>query len=91
MKTKTKHGQHDESLVGFSTYITPELKAIVQVTANEANTDMVEIQRRGFIEQAIRLGVVDAQGRVTQKYRAAVDAYVDVYLTKKANRKSTRK
>lgn len=91
MKTKTttkknRHGVHHEDLVGFSGYITPELKAIAQVTANERNTTMMDLVRDGIINQAFSSGVVDSNGKPTTKYADVVKAYVDVYTTRKANR-----
>lgn len=87
---KSKHGQHHERLVGFSTYIEPELKAIVQVSANEIGIDMVEVQKRGFLNVAYSAGVTDKNGKVLPKYRQAVDAYVDIYLTSKENNKKRK-
>jgi len=88
MKTKTtKHGVHDEKLVGFSGYITPELKAIAQVTANERHTTMMDLVREGIIYHARNLGIVEADGRVSKKYKPIISAYIDVYNTRKATRK----
>ena len=85
-KTKSRHGQHDEDLVGFSGYITPMLKAIAQVTANERKTTMMDLVRDGIINQAFASGVVDKDGKPTAKFAPVVSAYVDVYITRKQNR-----
>lgn len=87
-KAKNRHGVHHEDLVGFSGYITPQLKAIAQVTANERNTNMMDLVRDGIINQAFASGVVDKNGRPTAKYAPVVSAYVDIYITRKQNRKT---
>lgn len=87
MKTKpnkSRHGVHDETLVGFSGYITPELKAIAQVAANEKHTTMMDLVRDGIMYHATQLGIV-RNGKVTDKYAPVVAAYVDVYNARKAN------
>ena len=89
MKTKTRHGQHHEDLVGFSGYITPDLKALAQVTANELDTTMMDLFRNGIQAEAIRAGIV-VDGKIAQKYRPIIAAYADAYRTKKKLNK-TRK
>ncbi|MBP3405199.1 MAG: hypothetical protein J6N18_03795 [Kiritimatiellae bacterium] len=89
MKTKTRHGQHHEDLVGFCGYITPELKALAQVTANELDTTMMDLVRNGIQAEAIRAGIV-VDGKIAQKYRPIIAAYADAYRTKKKLNK-TRK
>jgi hypothetical protein len=79
---KNRHGQHHEDLVGFSGYITPELKALAQVTANELKTNMMDLVRNGILNEALRAGVM-CDGEVAPKYRAVVAAYADAYRAKK--------
>ena len=81
-KKKNRHGQHHEDLVGFSGYITPELKALAQVTANELNTTMMDLVRDGIQNEAARAGIV-SNGVVLPKYRPIIEAYADAYRTKK--------
>ena len=81
-KKKNRHGQHHEDLVGFSGYITPELKALAQVTANELKTTMMDLVRNGIQNEATRAGIM-LNGSITPKYRAVVAAYADAYRTKK--------
>lgn len=81
-KKKNRHGQHHEDLVGFSGYITPELKALAQVTANELKTTMMDLVRNGIQNEAIRAGVI-TNGEVDSRYRPIVAAYADAYRTKK--------
>lgn len=86
-KKKNRHGQHHEDLVGFSGYITPELKALAQVTANELNTTMMDLIRNGITNEAIRAGVI-VDGKVDTRYEPIISAYADAYRTKKKlNRK----
>lgn len=87
MTKKSRHGQHHEDLVGFSGYITPELKALAQVTANELNTTMMELVRNGIQNEAVRAGII-VNGTIDLKYKPIIDAYADAYRTKKQlNRK----
>lgn len=88
-KKRNRHGQHDEGLVGFSGYITPELKAIAQVTANELKTTMMDLVRDGIRNEATRAGVM-LNGQVAPKYKPLVDAYVDVYTLNKKLRKENK-
>ena len=81
-KKKNRHGQHHEDLVGFSGYITPELKALAQVTANELKTTMMDLVRNGIQNEAMRAGVV-RNGEIVPKYQAVVAAYADAYRAKK--------
>lgn len=88
MTKKSRHGQHHEDLVGFSGYITPELKAIAQVAANELEETMMDLFRDGVNNEARRAGILQADGTVAEKYRPIVEAYADAYRTKKRlNRK----
>lgn len=82
MPKKNRHGQHHEDLVGFSGYITPELKALAQVTANELKTTMMDLVRNGIQVEAVRAGVV-VDGQIAPKYRPIIEAYVDTYKMKK--------
>ena len=82
----TAKNRHDEDLVGFSGYITPELKAIAQVTANELRTTMMDLVRSGIQSEATRAGVM-RDGKVTEQYQPIVAAYADVYRTRKQTRK----
>lgn len=87
MKKKTRHGQHHEDLVGFSGYITPELKALAQVTANELETTMMDLVRNGIYAEAVRARVI-VDGQIDPRYKPIIDAYADAYRTKKKlNRK----
>lgn len=82
MTKKSRHGQHHEDLVGFSGYITPELKALAQVTANELHTTMMELVRNGIQSEAVRAGII-VDGKVSIKYKPIIEAYADAYRTKK--------
>jgi len=90
MKKKSRHGQHHEDLVGFSGYITPELKAIAQVSANELQKTMMDLFRDGINKAAQQVGILRADGTVTEKYRPVVDAYVDAYQTRKQLKKKEK-
>lgn len=88
-KKDTRHGQHEESLVGLSGYVTPKLKAIAQVTANQLKTTMMDLIRDGIIYHATKVGVVK-NGMVTPRFASTVNAYVDVYNTRKAQNKKRK-
>ena len=84
----TRHGKHHEDLVQIAGYITPELKAIAQVAANELKTNMMDLIRNGIISEATRAGVTK-KGEVVKKYKPIVATYVDVYRSKKLSKKVT--
>lgn len=81
-----RHGKHHEDLVQIAGYITPELKAIAQVTANELKTNMMDLIRDGIMSEATRAGVAK-NGEVVAKYKPIVAAYVDIYRAKKIIKK----
>lgn len=88
-RTKTKldsrHGVHRAELVQMTLFVTPRIRAIAQVTANELRTTFKELAIDGIMTNATKAGVV-ANGRVTDKYKPIVDAYIDVIETKKRER-----
>ena len=86
MEKRNRHGQHHEDLVGFSGYITPELKAIAQVTANELEITMMSLFRNSIINEATRMGIVK-NGQVVDKYKSTINAYVELYRAKKILKK----
>ena len=81
-KIGNRHGKHHDDLVPFGGYITPELKAIAQVTANELKTNMMDLIRNGIAAEATRAGVM-SNGIIKPEYKPIVDAYVDVYRSNK--------
>ena len=73
-KKENRHGKHHEDLVQIAGYITPELKALAQVTANELRTNMMDI----------------INGAIKPKYKPIIDAYADAYRAKKETRKQQK-
>lgn len=89
-KGKNRHGVHDDDLVGFNVHITPELKALAQVTANESKTTMAEVMRRGFEDEAVRAGVMK-NGEVLPKYKPIIKMYAEAYrLRNKENKEKAK-
>ena len=78
-----RHGKHREELVQIAGYVTPELKALAQVTANELHTNMMDLIRDGIATQATRAGIM-RNGEVVEKYKPIIAAYVDVFRARKA-------
>lgn len=90
-KQDSRHGKHREDLVQIAGYVTPELKAIAQVTANELHTNMMDLIRDGITTQATRAGVM-RNGEVVAKYKPIIAAYVDIFNARKAaNKKENEK
>ena len=88
-KKENRHGKHHEDLVQISGYITPELKALAQVTANELKTNMMDLIRNGIIAEATRAGVM-RNGAIKPEYQPIIDAYADAYRAKKETRKQQK-
>ena len=92
-KTKTKeesrHGKHRDDLVGFAGYITPELKAVAQIAANELETTMMDLVRDGFAYFATKAGVIK-NGEVKPEYKDAVAELVRIYNQAKQSRNAAK-
>lgn len=88
-KKESRHGKHHEDLVQIAGYITPELKALAQVTANELRTNMMDLIRNGIIAEATRAGVM-SNGAIKPEYKPIINAYADAYRAKKETRKQQK-
>ncbi len=86
---ESRHGKHHEDLVQIAGYITPELKALAQVTANELRTNMMDLIRNGILAEATRAGVM-INGEIKPEYKPIIDAYADAYRAKKETRKQQK-
>lgn len=84
-KQSSRHGKHHEDLVQIAGYVTPELKALAQVAANELKTNMMDLIRNGITAEATRAGIM-LNGEIVEKYKPIIAAYADVYRTRKAQK-----
>lgn len=89
VKKKNRHGVHADDLVQLAGYVTPELKALAQVTANELHTNVMELIRDGIAAKASDAGVM-VNGQIVDKYKPIIAAYADAYRTRKAIRKQQK-
>lgn len=80
MKKKTKesrHGKHHLDKVQFGGMVSPEFKAIAQLTANILQCSMMELMQLGVNNLATGAGIL-RDNKVTPQYREAVAAMADI-------------
>lgn len=82
----TRHGKHHPDKVQFGGMVSPEFKAIAQLTANKLQCSLMELMQRGVDNLATGAGILK-NGRVTAQYREAVDAMADIIRTSLANKR----
>lgn len=68
-----RHGKHHPGKVQFGGMVTPEFKAIAQLTAGVAKCSLVELMQRGVYSLAEGAGIVK-DGEVASQYRGDVAA-----------------
>ena len=75
-KKKSRQGRHPDHYVMLGGMVPPEKKAIAMITAavvaGEGKLSVLDLMWRGVENIARTVGVLDANGRVTAKYRDAV-------------------
>ena len=75
-KKKSRQGRHPDHYVMLGGMVPPEKKAIAMITAavvaGEGKLSVLDLMWRGVENIARTVGVLDANGRVTEKYRDAV-------------------
>ena len=78
MKAKeNRHGKHRADKVQFGGMVTPEFKAIAQLTASTVKCSLMELMQRGVYNLATGAGIMK-NGKVAAEYREAVDAMADI-------------
>lgn len=75
-KKKTRKGKHPDHYVMLGGMVPPQKKAIAMITAavvaGEGKLTVLDLMWRGVENIARTVGVLDANGQVTAKYRDAV-------------------
>lgn len=84
-----KGNRHNKDNVLFGGYVTPEFKALAQLTASVCKTNCVELMKRGIYTEATRVGIM-WNGIVKPEYRDTVDALANHIRIERENRKTER-
>lgn len=75
-KTKSRQGKHPDHYVMFGGMVPPRKKAIAIITASvvagEGKLSVLDLMWRGIENIARTVGVLDANGEVSAKYKDAV-------------------
>ena len=83
---KNRHGQHHPDKVQFGGMVTPEFKAIAQLTASKLQCTLMELMQKGVENLATGAGIL-RNGKVTPQYREAVSAMADIIRTTLASKR----
>ena len=87
MKTKeNRHGKHDPDKVQFGGMVSPEFKAIAQLTASKTKCTLMDLMQRGVYNIAMGAGIMRGDN-VAPEYQEAVDALADIIRTQLAKRR----
>lgn len=76
-KDTNRHGKHSLDKVQFGGMVTPEFKAVAQLTASKTKCSLMELMQRGVENLATGAGIL-RNGEVTPEYREAVNALADI-------------
>ena len=83
----TRHGKHHPDKVQFGGMVTPEFKAIAQLTANKMKCSLMELMQRGIDNLATEAGILK-DGEIVKEHTKAIAAMADIIrikLTSKRN------
>ena len=83
---KNRHGKHHPDKVQFGGMVTPEFKAIAQLTANKLQCSLMELMQRGVDNLATGAGILK-DGHVTPQYHEAVAAMAEIIRTSLASKR----
>ena len=90
MKTKkaktTRHGKHDADKVNFGGMVTPEFKALAQLTASKEGCGLTELMMVGIRQLATKHGIMK-NGRIVPVYEDAIKAMADVIRSNLASKR----
>ena len=86
MIKESRHGKHHPDKVQFGGMVSPEFKAIAQLTASMLQCSLMELMQRGVDNLATGAGIL-RDGKVTPQYRGAVDAMADIIRTSLARKR----
>ena len=88
METKqNRHGKHHEDKVQFGGMVTPEFKALAQLTASVSQCSMIELMIHGIYNIATGVGILK-NGVVTPKYQDTIAALADIIRTTLAQKRN---
>ncbi len=83
----TRHGKHHPDKVQFGGMVTPEFKAIAQLTASKTKCSLMELMQRGVYNLATGAGIL-RDDKVTPEYKEAVDALADIIKANLAEKRN---
>ena len=87
MATKdNRHGKHHPDKVQFGGMVSPEFKAVAQLTASKLKCSLMELMQKGVDNFVTGAGIL-RNGEVTPQYREAVSALADIIRTDLSNRR----
>ena len=86
-KTTTRHGKHIEDKVQFGGMVTPEFKALAQLTASMCECSMMQLMMDGVTYYATSKGIM-RNGKIVSEYKQTIEAMADII---RANLRNTRK
>lgn len=75
-----RHGKHHPDKVQFGGMVSPEFKAIAQLTASKTKCSLMELMQRGVYNLAMGAGIMRGN-KVAPEYREAVAAMADIIRT----------
>lgn len=84
---ETRHGKHHPDKVQFGGMVTPEFKAMAQLTANKMQCSLMELMQRGINNLAVEAGVMK-DGQIVKKHLKAISAMADIIRTKLTSKRN---
>ena len=73
----SRHGKHAPGVFRISLYLSAEEKAVAILTAERQGKTLSDVLRSGIVCEATHSGVI-VNGRVAEKFRARINAYMQV-------------
>lgn len=87
MKSKeNRHGKHHPDKVQFGGMVTPEFKAIAQLTASMTKCSLMELMQKGVYNLATGAGIMLGD-EVAPAYKDTIEAMADIIKTKLAEKR----
>lgn len=83
---ENRHGKHRRDKVQFGGMVSPEFKAIAQLTASILKCSLMDLMKLGVNNLATGAGILK-NGQVTPQYRQAIDAMADIISTSLAKKR----
>ncbi len=73
----SRHGKHHPDRVQFGGMVTPEFKAIAQLTANKLQCSLMELMKKGVDNLATGAGILK-NGVIAPEYKLTIDSMADI-------------